>query len=100
MVGVRRSGPALEQVHPVDTGAEVLPERLLARHEQDMTVSAGVDLVTDAFAHPGGAWRPPDVVVTGVAGDLVLGALVGAPGLAAVPVERGRAVGLRQLEIG
>src|SRR3954452_23389037 len=99
MVGVRRPGPALEEIHPVDPGAEVAPEHLLARHEQHVAVVGRVDLVADALAHARGARRAAYVVVARVAVDLVLGAVVGLPRLAAIPVERGRTVALRKLEI-
>ena len=99
MVGVRRSGPALEEIHPVDTGAEVAPEHLLAGHEQHVAVAGRIDLVADALAHSRGPRRAAYVVVARVAGDLGFGAVVGLPRLAAIPVESGGAVALRKLEI-
>src|SRR3954466_1057610 len=76
MVGVRRPGPTLEQVHPLDALAEVAPERLLARHEQHVAVEGFVDLIAHALAHTGSARRSALVVVGRVAGDLVLRPLV------------------------
>ena len=50
---------------------------LLGRHEQDVAVGGLVELVAHAVAHAGGAGRPALEVVGLVAGDLVLGPLVG-----------------------
>jgi hypothetical protein len=78
VVGVLGARPALEEVHAVDALAEVLPEGLLRRHEEDVALVLGlVDLVAHALDHAGGARGPALVVVGLVAGDLGLGALVG-----------------------
>ena len=47
------AGPTLEQVGAADAFAEVLPELLLARHQQDVAVvGGGVHLVAHTFFHP------------------------------------------------
>src|SRR5690606_21746687 len=78
--------------------AEVAPEGALRGLEQHEPVLRLVDLVAHAVAHAGGARRAPPVAVRLVAGHLVLGALVGLPGLAAVPVHRRGRIRLRDLE--
>ena len=78
---------------------EVLPERLLGRHEDDVAVARLVDRVAHAALHPGRARRPALVVVGLVAGDLGLGALVGLVGLGPEPVHGGGGVGLGDLEL-
>lgn len=88
----------LEEVGAAHPFAEVAPELLLRSHEQHVAVGGLVDLVADPVAHARRARRPPLVPVGGVAGDLVLGPLVGLPGLAAQPVHRRGGVGLGDLE--
>ena len=99
VVAELRARPALEQVHPADALAEVLPELPLRRHEQHVAVGGRVELVADARLHARGARRAALVVVGRVAGDLRLGPLVRLPRLAAEPVDRGGGVGLRDLEL-
>ena len=97
VVGVLAAGPPLEQVHAADALAEVLPERLFRGHEEHVAVGGLVQLVAHAFAHAGRSRCPPLVVVGRVAGDLGLRPFVGAPGLRAIPVERGGGIGLCDL---
>src|SRR5262249_61382861 len=79
VVGVRLARPALVQVHAADGLAEVLPERLLRRHEQHVAVGRFVHLIADAFAHAGGPRRASLVVVAGVSGYLGLAPPLGLP---------------------
>ena len=99
MVGELRARPALEQVRPADALAEVLPERLLARHEQHVPIRRFVDLVADALLHAGGAGRAALVIVGLVARDHVGGALVREPALDPIPLHVGGGVGLAELEL-
>ena len=75
--------------------------RRIARGAQLTVNGRRVRLVPEetALAHPAGAGRPALVVVGRIAGDLELRPLVGAVGLAAIPVERGRRVRLGNLEL-
>ena len=99
MVGVLGAGPPLEEVRTLDRLAEVLPQRLLGGHEEDVApVGCLVDLIADAVDHARGARLAALVVVGLVPGDLGLGALVGPPCLRAVPVHGCGGVRLGDLE--
>jgi hypothetical protein len=98
VVGVLGARPLLEELGTSDALAEVLPERLLRRHEEHVSVARLVDLVADAFLHARGAHRAAHVAVGLVARHLGLGAFVRPVALAAIPVHVGRGVGLGDLE--
>ena len=50
VVGVGPPGPPVEEVHPVDGRAEVLPEPGLGRHQEDDAVGGVVVLVAHVAA--------------------------------------------------
>ena len=99
MVGVLGARIRLEEIHAVDALAEVLPEGLLARHEQHMAVTGLVHLIAHALPHAGQAGGAPLVVVGRVAGDLVLRAQVRPLGLDAIPVHVGGSIRLGELHL-
>ena len=99
MVGVLGAWVRLEEIHAVDALAEVLPEGLLACHEQHMAVTGLVHLIAHALPHAGQAGGAPLVVVGRVAGDLVLRPQVRPLGLDAIPVHVGGSIRLGELHL-
>ena len=100
VIGILAARVAIEQILTAKADTEVLPERLLTRHQKDMAVGRFVELVTNSIPHATEPRLASDVIVARIPRHDVGGLLVCLPTLDAVPVEVGSGVALSDLHVG